>query len=159
MKKILIYFSYHHNNTEKIAQIMANVLEADLTTPLDINSTTLSTYELVGFGSGIYFGKHHKNLLNLVDSLPQTNNQKAFIISTSGQEGRSEKFHKPLREKLLSKGYSIIGEFNCPGYDTYALTKLVGGIKKGHPNQQDLEKATAFAINIKQKIDSPLDKI
>jgi flavodoxin len=152
MKKILIYFSYHHKNTEKIAQTIASALDTELNTPLGIDPTMLSKYALVGFGSGIYFGKHHKTLLNLVDKLPQANDQKAYIISTSGQEGRSEKFHKPLREKLLAKGYSIIGEFNCPGYDTYALTKLVGGIKKGHPNQRDLEKATAFAMELKQKI-------
>ncbi|NLB76230.1 MAG: hypothetical protein GX799_07160, partial [Crenarchaeota archaeon] len=39
---------------------------------------------------------------------------------------------------------------NCPGYDTYLFTKLVGGLQKGRPNEQDLKKAQAFAENLKQ---------
>jgi flavodoxin len=33
MKSILIIFSYHHNNTEKIAKVFAKVLDAQIKTP------------------------------------------------------------------------------------------------------------------------------
>ena len=82
--------------------------------------------------------------------MPQYANQQVFIFSTSGQEGKSERLHKKLRKKLQTKGYNILGEFNCPGYDTYLFTKLVGGLQKGRPNEQDLKKAQAFAENLKQ---------
>jgi hypothetical protein len=38
---------------------------------------------LIGFGSGIYNGEHHKSILDLADSIDRQNNKKAFIFSTS----------------------------------------------------------------------------
>ena len=83
MKTLVICISVHHGNTRKIAQAMAEVLDADVLEPANIDVTTLDKYDLVGFGSGIYGWKHHNSLLNLVDKLPHTN-KKAFIFSTRG---------------------------------------------------------------------------
>jgi flavodoxin len=47
-------FSYHHKNTEKIAQVMAKVLDAPIKTPQQIHPAELQEYDLIGFGSGIY---------------------------------------------------------------------------------------------------------
>jgi len=106
---------------------------------------------LIGFGSGIYFGKHHKNLLNLVDKLPKLDGKKAFIFSSSGtKEGKLfNKFHKSIKEKLRKKGVNVIGEFSCLGFDTYGPLKLIGGISKGRPNEKDLENARVFAGSLK----------
>jgi flavodoxin len=150
MKTLIICFSFHHKNTEKIASIFAKTLDAEVKTPTEVDPNGLSDYDLIGFGSGITFGKHHKVLLDLADKLPAVTNKKAFIFSTSGQTGNASKFHKKLREKLESKGFSIVGEFNCAGFDTYALMKIVGGIQKGHPNDDDLRQAEAFAQSLKQ---------
>ncbi len=84
MKTLIIYQSIHHDNTEKIAKVMANVLEAKLVKPQELDISTVAEYDLIGFGSGIYWGKHHKSLLNMVDKLPSQKNKKAFIFSTSG---------------------------------------------------------------------------
>jgi flavodoxin len=118
--------------------------------PAEVDSNGLSEYDLVGLGSGIYFGKHHTVLLDFADKLPQVTSKKAFIFSTSGQTGNRPKFHQALREKLQSKGYEIVGEFNCAGFDTYGLLKIAGGIKKGHPNKDDLKQAEIFAQSLKQ---------
>jgi hypothetical protein len=73
----------------------------------------------VGFGSGIYGEKHHKQLLKLAEALPKVKKKKAFLFSTSGvpkigwSEEKVAKDHKKLREKLESKGYQIIDEFGC----------------------------------------------
>jgi flavodoxin len=150
MKALIICFSYHHKNTEKIATAFANALGAEMKTPSEVDPTQLSEYDLVGFGSGIVFGKHHKVMLDLADKLPQVANEKAFIFSTSGQTGKTEKFHKLLKEKLQSKGFEIVGDFNCAGFDTYGLLKLGGGIKKGHPNEDDLKQAEVFVQSLKQ---------
>jgi flavodoxin len=150
MKAIVICFSYHHKNTEKVASVLANTLGAELKTPSEVKPNELSEYDLIGFGSGISFGKHYNALLEFADKLPQTTNKKAFIFSTSGQTGKSEKFHKLLREKLHSKGFVIAGEFNCAGFDTYGFLKIGGGIKKGHPNEDDLKQAESFAQSLKQ---------
>ncbi|MCK4255841.1 flavodoxin, partial [candidate division WOR-3 bacterium] len=84
MKTLIIYTSIHHKNTERIAKVMAEVLEAPLAKPREIDINSLAEYDLLGFGSGIYFGKHHKSLLKLVDKLPNLKGRKVFVFSTSG---------------------------------------------------------------------------
>jgi flavodoxin len=151
MKALIIYISVHHGNTERIAKVMANVLDADLLPVEQADASMLEQYDLIGFGSGIYFGKYHESLLDFVDKLPMLKNKKAFIFSTSGLRKIPffHDFDKPLKEKLQQKGFDIIGEFSCRGLDTYRATKLVGGINKGRPNTQDLKQAEDFARGLK----------
>ncbi len=150
MKTLIICFSYHHKNTEKIASVFAKTLEAEVKAPAQVDPNTLGDYDLLGFGSGIAFGKHYKDLLDLADKLPQISDKKAFIFSTSGQTGKTNKFHQKLREELMSKGFTILKEFNCAGFDTYGALKIFGGIQKGHPDEEDLKQAEAFALSLKQ---------
>jgi len=84
MKSLLVLFSYHHKNTEKITKVFAKVLDAQIKTPQQISPEELQEYTLIGFGSGIYDTKHHKVLLDFADKLPLVTNKKAFIFSTSG---------------------------------------------------------------------------
>ena len=156
MKSLLILFSYHHNNTEKIANVIAKVLDAQIKTPKQIYPEELQEYDLVGFGSGIYSAKHHKSLLDLADRLPQVADKKAFLFSTCGipaigmTEGIVTENHAALREKLQSKGYTIVGEFGCVGFNTNSFLKRFGGINKGRPNANDLKNAETFAQGLKQ---------
>ncbi len=152
MNSIIILFSYHHKNTEKVALAISKTLGAEIKTPEQIDPNSMANYDLVGFGSGIYFGKFHKVLLEFVDKLPQVSNKKAFIFSTSGRTGNMAKFHKKLKEKLQSKGFEIASEFNCGGFDTYGLLKIGGGTNKGRPNEEDLKQAEGFAENLKKTI-------
>jgi len=62
------------------------------------------------------------------------------------------KNHSLLREKLQSKGYQIINEFSCAGFNTNSFLKLFGGLNKGRPNVEDLKHAEEFAQNLKQQI-------
>jgi len=164
MKSLLVLFSYHHKNTEKIANVFAKVLDTQIKTPQQINPEELQEYRLIGFGSGIYDGKHHKVLLDLADKLPQVTNRKAFVFSTCGapmkfMELDKAEFaryvaenHSLLREKLQSKGYMIVDEFSCAGFNTNSFNKLLGGINKGRPNAEDLKHAEEFAQNLKQNL-------
>jgi flavodoxin len=151
MKTLIIYVSVHHGNTEKVAKAMANTLDAVLLEVKQANAGMLEQYDLIGFGSGIYFGKHHRSLLDFVDMLPMLRNKKAFIFSTSGLRKIPfiHNFDKPLKEKLQRKGFDIIGEFSCRGLDTYKATRLVGGVNKGRPNAEDLRQAEDFARGLK----------
>ena len=148
MKSLLVLYSYHHNNTEKIANVFAKVLDAQIKTPQHINPEELQEYDLIGFGSGIYGGKHHELLLDLADNLPQVTNKKGFIFSTSATI--TAKDHLKLRKKLQSKGYMIVNEFNCKGFNTNSFMKYFGGMNKGRPNAEDLNHAEKFAQNLKQ---------
>ena len=151
-KSLLVLYSYHHNNTAKIADAFAKVLDAQIKTPQQINPEELQEYNLIGFGSGIYSAKHHKALLDLVDKLPQVTNKKAFIFSTSAIMGEAKvaQDHSLLRGKLQSKGYMIVDEFSCKGFNTNSFLKLFGGMNKGRPNAEDLKHAEEFAQKLKQ---------
>ena len=152
IKSLLVLFSYHHKNTEKIAKVFAKVLDAQIKKPEQINPDELQDYNLVGFGSGIYSDKHHKSLLNLADKIPQVTNRKAFIFSTSAMMGEDKvaKDHSMLREKLKFKGYMIVDEFACKGFNTNSFLKYFGGMNKGRPNAEDLKHAEEFAQSLKQ---------
>jgi len=151
MKALIIYISVHHGNTERAAKVMANTLDAALLQVKQADAGMLEQYDSIGFGSGIYFGKHHKSLLAFVDRLQVVTSKRAFIFSTSGLRKIRfiHDFDKPLREKLRRKSFDIIGEFSCRGLDTYRATKLVGGVNKGRPNAGDLGRAEDFARNLK----------
>jgi flavodoxin len=160
MECLLVLYSYHHHNTEKIAQAFARVLGAEIRTPRQVDPEELQAYGLIGFGSGIYSDKHHKSLLDLADRLPQVTDGKAFLFSTSGAPAFAldggelddyvEKAHSPLREKLQAKGYVILDEFMCAGWNTNRFLRLFGGINKGRPNAEDLRRAEEFARRLKQ---------
>jgi flavodoxin len=161
MKTIVIVISYHHKNTEKIAQVIAKVLDAPIKTPQQIHPAELQEYDLIGFGSGIYDSKHHLTLLVLADSLSQVTDKKTFLFSTCGAPAFAfdgghvndyiVKAHSALKEKLQLKGYKVINEFMCPGFNTNSFLKLFGGINKGRPNAEDLKHAETFAKNLKKK--------
>jgi flavodoxin len=154
MKILLVVYSYHHKNTEKIARVFANVLEAHIKAPQSIHPEDLQEYDLIGFGAGIDSGKHYQPLLDFVDQLPPVNNRQAFIFSTSAIQGEAKvaQDHALLRKKLQSKGYLIVGEFSCKGFNTNSFLKFFGGMNKGRPNAEDLKHAEAFAQNLKQNL-------
>lgn len=161
VKSLVVVFSYHHKNTEKIANVIAKVLDAPVKTPQQVNPKEIQEYDLVGFGSGIYSAQNHPSLLDLVDKLPPVANRKAFIFSTCGVPAivydghRFRKFvlknHSLLRKKLEFKGYTIVDEFGCRGFNTNSFLKYFGGLNKGRPNDEDLRNAEEFARNVKGK--------
>jgi hypothetical protein len=44
MKSLLVLFSYHHKNTEKIANVFAKVLDAPIKAPRQISPEELQEY-------------------------------------------------------------------------------------------------------------------
>ena len=92
MKALILYKSIHHKNTEKIAKAIAEELNADIYDIDKVSSDIIENYDLIGFGSGIYFGKHHKSLFKFLDKINKTN-KKAFIFSTAGLPFLKNIFH------------------------------------------------------------------
>lgn len=129
---------------------MADVLKAKLLKPKQVKKGDLDKYDLIGFGSGIYYQKHHQDLFKLIDQLPLMKNKKAFIFSTSGLKEIKllNDFNRPLKKKLLEKNFQIKGIFSCRGFDTVWPLNLIGGMYKGRPNQQDCQQAADFAANL-----------
>ncbi len=150
MKTLLVTYSYHHHNTLKIAKTMNNIFNGLIKKPDEIKDENLSEYDLIGFGAGIDSGKHYQELLDFAQSINIVVNQPCFIFSTSAVQGEKKvyKDHTALREILEAKGYNVLDEFSCKGYNTNLFLKYFGGMNKGRPNTDDQASANQFAIKI-----------
>ena len=151
MKTFIVYKSYHRMNTEKVAKAMAEAMNAQFTKVEDVRPEELAEYDLIGFGSGIYGLKHHRALIDLIETMPPMD-KNVFVFSTTGNF--REVNHRLIKEKLTEKGCHIVGEFTCFGEFAGALRlnrdwkgalAFIGGKNKGHPDEKDLENARAFA--------------
>ena len=103
----------------------------------------LSQYDMIGFASGIFFSNFHKSVLKFAEN-HLLENKKVFLICTYGGSAN----YKSIEEVLAKKKATVIGKFGCKGYDTFGPFKLIGGIAKGHPDENDLNKAVSFIKNL-----------
>lgn len=139
MKTAIIYYSAHHGNTRRLAEAIAQGRDVTLIDALAAKSADLSGYDLIGFASGIYFGKFHQSVVEFAkNNLPD--GKKVFFLSTYGGSNGT----RAIEETVKAKGARIVGSFGCKGYDTFGPFKLVGGICKGRPDEADLKNACRF---------------
>jgi len=144
---LLLIKSVHHGNTAKVAEAIAGVLGTEVAAPDSIPYTSLSDYQLLGFGSGIFYGRMHPALFDWLRGLPDAAEptQPAFVFSTSGLPFLAKCWHAPLKRLLARKGFEVVGEFACRGFDTWGPLWLTGGINWAHPDERDLARAREFA--------------
>lgn len=152
MKSLILLYSYHHGNTEKIAQVFSKILDAPIMRTRDLVPSDVYDFDLVCFGSGIYGDQHHPSMLEFVDRLTPEEGKKAFIFSTAAISTKAKiaTDHSHVRDKLESKGYTVVGEYQCVGFNTNSFLKYIGGMNKGRPNAKDLMKAEEIATKIKE---------
>lgn len=155
VKSLVVVYSYHHHNTEKVARAIAEVWGAEIKAPKDVRPEELAQYDLVAFGSGIYSDAPHPALVALAQASPAVMGTSALMFCTMGSPMGGEagdeyaaKCHARLKGILTEKGYRVCGEFGCVGWNTNSFLKLVGGMHKGRPNEQDLREAAAEAKRV-----------
>ena len=57
MRTAIIYASVHHGNTEKLVKRIAEECQVDLIDAVKQPDADLSSYDMIGFASGIYFSR------------------------------------------------------------------------------------------------------
>ncbi len=141
-KTAIAYYSKHHGNTKKILDaIKGHDPELELFDVTKKHEVDLSKYDRVGFASGIYYGKFADQLLNFTKvNLPTYKD--VFFIATAGNPMKGN--FNAILDVVSTKHCTEIGRFQCKGYDTYGPFKLVGGIQKGHPTEEELLSAVEF---------------
>ena len=146
MKITIVYASVHHKNTEKVVKAIAEkhpdveLIDATKTILKD-----LAPYDLIGFASGIFYGKLHKSLVNFINSnLPS--HKKTFVIYTCGSDRDS--YLKEIDNLIKAKDSVLSAHYSCLAYDTFGPFKLVGGLNKTHPDENDLQNAVQFYENL-----------
>ena len=146
-KIIIVYESCHNQNTETMAHVIAQRLQADLYKPEQVGMSQLSDYEALGVGTGIYFGKPHEKIQSFLNSLPNLIGLKGFLFTTSGSINSAyvESVITKIINEMEQKGLQVVDCLYNKGWSTFGPCKLLGGINKGHPNLNDLYKAELFA--------------
>lgn len=146
MKTAIVYVSYHHGNTKKLVDAIKSKHEITVIDGLKDLDFDLSEFDRIGFASGVAYGKLYPQMLKIMrEKLPE--NKSVFFIYTCGVI--KDRYCKAAREIALQKNAKILGDFGCKGYDTYGPFKLIGGIAKGHPNDEDIKNAIEFYESLK----------
>lgn len=143
----ICYYSQHHGNTKKLLDAIRKsdpgVALIDVAKGAATDGPAdLEGYERIGFASGIYYSSFAKQLLAyLRDQLPE--GKDVFFLYTAGA-GRNDRFVREISEVAKEKRAKILGTYGCSGYDTFGPFKLVGGLKKGHPDEKEIGEAIQF---------------
>lgn len=142
MKTIIIYASTHHGNTKKVAEYMAECISADLIDITQNAAPDITSYDVIGFASGVYFHSLHEKIKQYIEHTSFDQKQKVFLIATCGV-GYID-YTKGIKKLLNKKNVECLGSFQCRGYDTFGIFGKIGGIAKNHPNQKDFQNAKNF---------------
>lgn len=141
MKSAIVYYSKHHGNTKKLIDAIAAGSDVTLIDATQLKEADLSGYDAVGFASGIYYSKFHKSVLDFAErNLPS--GKPVFFLYTYGAEKKG--YTKAIAEAVGRRGAKILGEYGCFGWNTFGPFKLIGGIAKGKPSEDEIRKAVTF---------------
>jgi len=146
MKVAIAYYSKHHGNTKKLLDAIKNLGHIELINVDKCKKADLSDYDIIGFASGIYYGKFSNDVIEFAkNNLPSE--KKVFLINTYGFR---RDYTKEIKQIITEKSCQLIGTYGCRGFDTYGPFKLFGGIAKGHPNESEVKGAVEFVKGIIQ---------
>ena len=141
MKTAVIYYSAHHGNTKKLLDAIAAKHDVDLFDVTKQLPADPSGYDRIGLASGIYYNSFAKQLLAYArEHLPE--GKDVFFICTHGAPKGD--FFRSARTAAEEKRCREIGASRCQGFDTFGPFKLLGGIAKGHPTEEEVGGAVAF---------------
>lgn len=141
MKTAIVYYSEHHGNTKKLLDAIAAKHDVTLINVTKTPETDLSGYDRIGLASGIYYSSFAKQLLAYAEEhLPE--GKDVFYIFTHGAP--KGMFLNAVRKIAEAKHCRELGDYHCQGFDTFGPFKLVGGIAKGHPTEDEISGAISF---------------
>ena len=144
----LIVYCSRTDNTRRVAEAMAGSLAAELVSIELLKDHQLRGRPLIGLGSGVYWLRLERRIVDLAARIPP--GCRVFIFSTSGWRGRAlvTFFQSELVKSLAQHDVEVIGRWHCPGHDQQPLFKWLQ-ISRGRPNEDDIANARAFAASLK----------
>ena len=128
----VIYFS-RGGNTRKLAEAIASELGVQA---VDVKNAKLSQgQDLIFLGSGCYGKKPSPKMMVFIEN-NDFQHRKVALFGTSGAGKGMELVD--MAEVLKQRNANILGSFYCKG-------KTFMVINRGHPNEEDLNRARKFA--------------
>ena len=141
MNVLIVYASSHHQNTQKLVDAICERYPVKAVKVTDTHDMDLESYDVIGLASGIAFGKFYPTMERFAqEQLPH--GKKVFFLYTCGRNSR--KYTESITHLVEERGGEILGAYGCLGFDTYGPFKLIGGIAKGHPTEEEQKGAAEF---------------
>lgn len=140
-KTVVVYASKHHGNTYKLAKAISDKYEIAMIDAMKEKYVDLQEYDIVGFASGIDFGKFYVEIEDFAKENLPTQKQ-VFFLYTCAMDRVG--FTDSIKEIALEKEAIILGEYGCRGYNTYGPWKLIGGMNKNHPTEAEIQEGVNF---------------
>jgi hypothetical protein len=143
----IVYQSPHHGNTKKLLDAIVQAHPDVKLFRAETDAFTPDAFDVIGFASGIYMGKLHRTVQKAMDSVNGIG-RKTFVVFTCG-DLKGGKYGERYPDMLREKGFEFLGMYYCVGHDSFGPLKLVGGVNKGRPNEEDIRGAVTFFDGLK----------
>ncbi len=140
MKSLIIFSSRHHENTQKLVNAIARKYPVDLVDADVSCHIPLEEYDLIGFASGIDFGKFYPSVTDIASALPAGKRVYALFICAKD----NGKYGSEIQEIAVQRDCCYLGQFGCRGFNTYGPWKLIGGMNRQNPSPDELDAGVAF---------------
>ena len=144
LKSMIIYGSHHHQNTEKLVKHLAKHYEITLVNAEEVSEVNYDDYDLIGFASGMDFSKFYPPVTDLAEKLPAK--KMIYALYTCAKD--NAKYGSQIEEIAERTGCTYLGKYGCKGYNTYGPWKIIGGMNKSHPDEDELAQVCSFYESI-----------
>ena len=148
-KKVIIFMqSYGSMNTKLLLDNSTKKFpNLEIVTLPNENKLDVSSYDLVGFASGIYYWDLGKEVYNHIKKLTGLEGKNVFVICTAGST--SESYPKKPKEAIENKGGKLMAGFICTGSTKGGITGYVRGLfnMQVRPNENDFKECEKFLEN------------
>ncbi|MDR1991968.1 MAG: hypothetical protein LBQ98_00450 [Nitrososphaerota archaeon] len=146
---VVVIYSSHRNNTEKVAQAIADQLKCSavkLTENFDARTFFLASYTLIFLGTGIRGGEPYVELQNFIKTAKFKSGVRFVLFMTWAGGGASNR----LAYEVVKRQLEAIGQRLDDDY-FICLGQTFGFTHRGRPNVGDLVQAKIWS---QQKLQS-----
>jgi len=133
MTEISVFVASRGGNTQKVADAIAEELGVMVG---DIGGLLPDDSKIIFLGSGVYGGKPGSAMTEFIGRGDFTG-RKVALFATSGAAEGAKNMISMVADAVKERGGIVIGDYHCRG--KFLLTN------RGHPNEEDLQKAKTFA--------------
>ena len=154
LKAAVIYFSQNGTTAQVAESIAAGLRHAgwdvDLSNLRDGATSEISSYDILGIGSPVYYYHLPFNVIDYLETLPPIEGKPVFYFLIHGSHAFDAV--NSLRHFVAQRGAKDVGYFHCYG-EAYFLGHLREGylFSPDHPSKSELEHATAFGIDVARR--------
>ena len=148
-KKAIIFMqSYGSMNTKLLLDNSTkNFQNLEIVTLPNETKVDVSSYDIMGFASGIYFWDLGKEIYNHINKLQGLEGKNAFVICTAGSP--SDGYPKKPKEAIEKKGGKLVAGFITTGSTKGGVTGFIRNMfnMQVRPNKDDFVECEKFIKN------------